>query len=111
MARYTYRDIYGKARLGHGVTLQEATDALCELEEKLNKEVYKTNSVNYWLAKMPKISGRIVNDVYVEYRTYCYETGKRAVNKIEFSRQLVKFGYHSKVVNIGGKSFREYYLK
>lgn len=78
----------------------------CEIIDKV-VEQYKSesNSVKVFIddndySKNPNEHERL-KDLYLEYRTYCYEDGYKPVNKINFSKRIKTLGFDIVRRNIG----------
>ncbi|MEG0309146.1 MAG: phage/plasmid primase, P4 family [Clostridium sp.] len=50
-----------------------------------------------------KIENESTKDVYVQYQTYCSESGLKHLSRIAFSREICKHGFKTKQVMIEGK--------
>ncbi len=50
-----------------------------------------------------KIENESTKDVYLQYQTYCTESGLKHLSRIAFSREICKHGFKTKQVKINGK--------
>jgi putative DNA primase/helicase len=50
-----------------------------------------------------KIENESTKDVYLQYQTYCTESGLKYLSRIAFSREICKHGFKTKQIMIGGK--------
>lgn len=57
-----------------------------------------------------KIDNESTRDVYLQYQTYCSESGLKHLSRIAFSREICKNGYKTKQVKINGKP-TPYFIK
>lgn len=57
-----------------------------------------------------KIENESTKDVYLQYQTYCSESGLKHLSRIAFSREICKHGYKTKQVKINGKP-TPYFIK
>lgn len=57
-----------------------------------------------------KIENESTKDVYLQYQTYCSESGLKHLSRIAFSREICKNGYKTKQVKINGKP-TPYFIK
>lgn len=57
-----------------------------------------------------KIENESTKDVYLQYQTFCSESGLKHLSRIAFSREICKHGYKTKQVKINGKP-TPYFIK
>lgn len=50
-----------------------------------------------------KIENESTKDVYLQYQTYCTESGLKHLSRIAFSREICKHGFKTKQVKVNGK--------
>ena len=78
--------------------------------EAEKKEYMKfNNNVLDWIENDSKIENEAVNDVYMSYQVWCAQNGCSSVKKLNFTKEIKKLGYDTRVTSINGKSVRIYY--
>ncbi|MGG7177211.1 DNA primase family protein [Clostridium paraputrificum] len=81
-----------------------------------NREFTKVNSVDeawndYERRNNPiigfldegKIENELTKDVYLQYQTYCSDSGIKHLSQISFSREMCKHGYKTKQIRLEGR--------
>lgn len=58
-----------------------------------------------------KIENESTKDVYLQYQTYCTESGLKHLSRIAFSREICKHGFKTKQVKINGKPIQMFIKK
>lgn len=80
--------------------------------EAEKKEYMKfNNNVLDWIENDSKIENEAVNDVYMSYQVWCAQNGCSSVKKLNFTKEIKKLGYDTRVTSINGKSVRIYYKR
>lgn len=90
------------------LTRRRFTEARVSEIEKANYLVLN-NPILQWFDDYPKIENEVVNKVYQDYRTWCFDNGVNALKKSNVSREIRKeFGLVSEPRYIDGKTVRVY---
>lgn len=76
------------------------------VEEEIREYEKVNNPVISFLDEDFKIENESSAHVYTKYATWCLDNGLKKLSKIQFSREICKNGYESKVKKIDGKSIR-----
>lgn len=58
-----------------------------------------------------KVENESTKDVYLQYQTYCSESGLKHLSRIAFSREICKHGYKTKQSKINGKAIQIFIRK
>ena len=66
-------------------------------------EYEKTNNPVLGFIEDAKIENELTSDVYLQYQTYCADSGLKHLSKAVFTRELSKLGYKTKQIRINGK--------
>ena len=66
-------------------------------------EYEKTNNPVLGFVEDAKIENELTSDVYLQYQTYCADSGLKHLSKAVFTRELSKLGYKTKQIRINGK--------
>lgn len=81
-------------------TLPEIVNHEMKAYERIN------NPVLAFLDEDPKVEHELTRDVYLKYSTWCHENGLRALSQIQFSRELCKHGYETKLKKVDNRPVR-----
>lgn len=76
------------------------------VEDELREYEKVNNPVLAFLEEDFKIENESNNDVYLKYTTWCLDSGLKKLSKVQFGREICKYGYDVKVKKINGKSMR-----
>ncbi|WP_040932388.1 primase-like DNA-binding domain-containing protein, partial [Paenibacillus larvae] len=68
--------------------------------EKMN------NPVMAFIDEGRKVENETTKEVYLSYSAWCYENGLRPLSQIQFSREMCKHGFITKLKKISGKPVR-----
>lgn len=82
--------------------------AILEIEEMELKKERERTSVSIWLENEPKINGVEVRESYIDYVYWSKLKGYKPLSNVHFGKEIVKYGYRSKVVYKNGRSVRVY---
>ena len=66
-------------------------------------EYEKTNNPVLGFVEDAKIENELTSDVYLQYQTYCADSGLKHLSKAVFTRELSKLGYKTKQIRVDGK--------
>lgn len=66
-------------------------------------EYEKTNNPVLGFIEDAKIENELTSDVYLQYQTYCADSGLKHLSKAVFTRELSKLGYKTKQIRVNGK--------
>ena len=100
------RAFMGLLRVLHNrsFTTVSTVDAEIREYEKIN------NPVLSFLDEDFKIQNESTTDVYMKYATWCLDNGLKKLSKIQFGREIGKFGYTTKSKRIDGRVIRVFEL-
>lgn len=84
------------------------------IEPKISKKMHATfkkenNSVLQFEEENFKditLEFRTIQNVYLQYKTYCIESNLRSLSKINFGKEMKKIGYKNKPKTLSGKTSR-----
>ena len=75
------------------------------VEEEIREYEKVNNPVINFLEEF-KVENESNNQVYLKYATWCLDSGLKKLSKIQFGREICKYGYESRQKKIDGKVVR-----